>query len=43
MELLHLTNEKKIIGKERKVKDYITMDTLLNDKMFNEGIKALNR
>ena len=43
MELLHLSNEKKMIGKERKIKDFITMDTLLNDKLFNEGIKALNR
>ena len=29
--------------KERRVKDFITMDTLLNDKRVAEGFKALGR
>ena len=43
MEILHLSNEKKMLTKERKVKDFLTMDTLLNDKKLNEGLKALNK
>ena len=43
MEILHLSNEKKILAKDRRIKDVITMDTLLNDKKLSEGMKALNK
>ena len=43
MEIAHLSNEKKTMAKERKVKDFLTMDTLLNDKRMTEGIKAFNK
>ena len=43
MEILHLSNEKKMIAKEKKVKDFLTMDTLLNDKKLTEGLKAMSK
>ena len=43
MEIMHLSNEKKILAKDRRIKDVITMDTLLNDKKLSEGMKALNK
>ena len=41
MEIMHLSNEKKL--KEKKCRDFITMDTLLNDKKIAEGLKAMTK
>jgi hypothetical protein len=32
-----------MLTKERKIKDFLTMDTMLNDKKLTEGLKALSK
>lgn len=43
LELLHLLNEKKILTKDRKVKDIVSMESPFTEKKMPEGLKVLDK